>query len=94
MKRLLLLILLTVLVACKPSGPDGMPDNSQSNTKIDRSNVLSDLTSITAELGVYYLQHNKYPTKLEDLKLKLYHPNDLIYDAKKGQVRSKSFPEL
>lgn len=98
MKRIWMLILLAMLsaplVACKPTTNGEMQTETPANGKIDRSNVLSDLTSATAELQSYYLQYNKYPDKLTDLKIKLYHPNDLVYDAKKGQVRSKSFPDL
>lgn len=97
MKRILILLLLTVLGACKPAEEARDITSEAARTavgQIDRSKVLSDLTSITAAMGGYYLQNNAYPAKLEDLKLKLYHPEDIIYDPKTGKVRSKTFPDL
>jgi hypothetical protein len=62
--------------------------------QITRSQAMSDLTQTTAALQQYYVQENKYPETLSDLKLELYHPKDLDYDAKTGKLRSKTFPDL
>jgi hypothetical protein len=62
--------------------------------QVSRSQAMSDLTQTTAALQQYYVQENKYPETLADLKLELYHPEDLSYDAKTGKLRSKTFPDL
>lgn len=62
--------------------------------QVTRSQAMSDLTQTTAALQQYYVQENKYPETLSDLKLELYHPNDLAYDPKTGKLRSKTFPDL
>lgn len=62
--------------------------------QITRSQSMSDLTQTTAALQQYYVQENKYPETLGDLKLELYHPEDLAYDPKTGKLRSKTFPDL
>lgn len=62
--------------------------------QINKSQVLSDLTQVTAAIQGYYVQNNKYPAQIGDLQLKLYHPSDLSYDAATGKVRSKTYPDL
>lgn len=62
--------------------------------QITRSSAMSDLTQTTAALQEYYVLEGKYPASLDDLKLELYHPEDLLYDAKTGKLRSKTFPDL
>lgn len=62
--------------------------------QVDRSRVLSDLTLVTGALNTYHAQNEKYPETLDELNLKLYHPEDLEYDPKTGQVHSKTFPKL
>ena len=96
-KVLGMLLLLLTLIACKPAeeASDTLKQGAGDTVKqIDRSQTMSDLTSITAAMQGYYLQHNKYPDKISDLKLRLYHPEDIDYDPKTGRVRSKTFPEM
>ena len=60
----------------------------------NRSRAMSDLTQTTAALQEYYVMEGKFPDSLSDLKLELYHPDDLAYDPKTGKLRSKTYPEL
>ncbi len=62
--------------------------------EITRSTAMSDLTQTTAALQEYYVLEGKYPEDLAQLKLELYHPEDLDYDPKTGKLRSKTFPDL
>ena len=90
----LCLMLLSVLVACEET-QDTVKDGVNTGVgQIDKAKVLSDLTLVTSSLQEYHLQNQKNPESIDELKLKLYHPEDLVYDAKTGTVRSKSYPNL
>lgn len=94
---LLSCLLLSGLTACDmfKDSQDTVKEGANTTIQqIDRARVLSDLTSITAALQSYRLQYEKYPASLDELKLQLNHPEDLVYDPEKGQVRSKTFPDL
>lgn len=96
-KRLSVLILLCCLLGCDlaEDTQNTAQDGAVGAVKqIDKSKVLSDLTQVTGELQTYHMQHEKYPDSLDELKLKLYHPEDLDYDPKTGQVHSKTYPKL
>lgn len=98
MKKWIMLcfLLSSLLVACDQTQETIKDGTSTAIGQIDRSKVLSDLTLVTSSLQEYHLQNQKNPDNLEALKLesKLYHPEDLIYDAKTGTVKSKTFPNL
>jgi len=90
----LCLMLLSVLVACEET-QDTVKDGVNTGVgQIDKAKVLSVLTLVTSSLQEYHLQNQKNPESIDELKLKLYHPEDLVYDAKTGTVRSKSYPNL
>lgn len=92
-----LLLLYLLCPACKPvqeAQETVREGTAKTLSQIDRAKVLSDLTQVTAALSNYRLQHEGYPNSLKELGLSLNHPEDLIYDAKTGQVRSKTFPDL
>ncbi len=91
---MLCLLLFSVLVACEES-QETVKDGVKTGVgQIDKAKVFSDLTLVTGTLQEYHLQNQKNPESLEELKLKLYHPEDLVYDAKTGTVRSKTYPNL
>ena len=92
-----LAILLSGLSGCsliKETRNDAQNAAGDTVGQVSRSQAMSDLTQTTAALQQYYVQENKYPETLEKLKLELYHPNDLSYDATTGTLRSKTFPDL
>lgn len=63
--------------------------------QIDRSKALGDLTTATAALNSYGMQNDgAFPASLDELKLDLYYPEDLVYDPKTGKVHSKTYPNL
>lgn len=100
-KRLLFLPVLIILTSglngcslIKETRNDAQNAAGDTVGQITRSQAMSDLTQTTAALQQYYVQENKYPESLDKLKLELYHPNDLTYDAKTGKLRSKTFPDL
>ncbi|PIQ28609.1 hypothetical protein COW36_12445 [bacterium (Candidatus Blackallbacteria) CG17_big_fil_post_rev_8_21_14_2_50_48_46] len=98
MKQLALaLLLISSLTACKAAedAQKTIEEGAKLTTgQIDRAKVLSDLTQITGALATYRMQNEKYPDSLKDLNLSLNYPQDLEYDAKTGNVRSKTFPDL
>lgn len=88
------LLMTSLVVGCDQSQQTVKDGTSTAIGQIDRSKVLSDLTLVTSTLQEYHLQNQKNPESLEELKLELYFPEDLVYDAKTGTVRSKTFPNL
>lgn len=96
--------LLTFFVLCLSLGTSGcslIQDTrnagdgaAQTVKEITRSTAMSDLTQTTAALQEYYVLEGKYPADLAQLKLELYHPEDLDYDPQTGKLRSKTFPDL
>jgi len=101
-KRVLVFILPMLFINClsacdlaketSDTAKDGAKDVVQ---QIDRSKALGDLTTITAALNTYGMQHDgAFPASLEELKLNLYYPDDLVYDPKTGKVHSKTYPNL
>lgn len=92
-----LFVLLLGLSGCslvKETRNDAQSAAGDTVGQISRSQAMSDLTQTTAALQQYYVQENKYPETLEKLKLELYHPEDLDYDATTGKLRSKTYPDL
>ena len=94
--RLFLLAMLLCpwgLSACQVDTENPEVGQSQQGP-LKRSEVLSDLTQITAALQSYYMQEGKFPERLDQLDLELYHPQDLNYTPETGKIRSKTFPDL
>lgn len=97
MKRFWLVLLVLGLTACKAAeeAHDTIKDGAINTVKApDRARAVGDLTIAFGAIQTYYTQNNKYPATLEELKLNLYNPADLVYDPKTGKVHSKSFPNL
>lgn len=95
--RVLSFCLLLACISCKPTQETQETISKGVATTLsqaDRARVLSDLTQVTAALTNYRLEHGSYPPSLKELGLSLNYPEDLVYDAKNGQVRSKTFPDL
>lgn len=94
----LAMLFATSLLACQPAqeAQDTVKEGLKTTTdQIDRAKVLSDLTQVTGALATYRIQNDgKNPGSISDLKLELNYPQDLEYDAKTGNVRSKTFPDL
>ena len=93
-----MILLSSTLFACKPAqeAQDTVKNGLKATTdQIDKAKVLSDLTLVTGAMISYQMQNDgKNPASIKDLKLDLNYPQDLEYDPKTGQVRSKTFPDL
>jgi hypothetical protein len=93
-----ILLLSSTLSACKPAqeAQDTVKEGLKVTTdQIDKAKILSDLTLITGAMLTYQMQNEgKNPASIKELKLDLNYPQDLDYDPKTGQVRSKTFPDL
>jgi hypothetical protein len=99
MKFLLMSSCLFLLLfgACKPAeeAQDLVKKGAETAlSQPDRARVLSDLTRVTAALTTWKLDHDRYPETVAELGLQLNYPADIIYDARTGKVRSKTFPNL
>lgn len=95
-RRILLFGLLCGLSACNQT-QDAAKKGAVGVVKTapDRAKAMGDLTAVTGALQTYYVQNNStYPASLDELKLNLYNPADLVYDPKTGKVHSKAFPNL
>lgn len=98
LRSLAIILLSTSFFACKPAqeAQDTVKEGLKTTTdQIDKAKVLSDLTQVTGALATYRIQNDgKNPGSIQDLKLELNYPQDLVYDPKEGSVRSKTFPYL
>jgi hypothetical protein len=60
--------------------------------KPDQARIQLDLAAVRAEVLKRQQMSGSYPASIDELGLKLFHPEDLEYDASNGTVKSRTYP--
>ena len=96
MRFLLSLAFACALAGCPehkaaPRTPEHAPMNLE---KPERAHVELDLANARAAITKHQQIEGGNPKSLDQLGVRFFHPNDIVYDAATGSVGSKTYPEL
>jgi len=98
MKRIILILLILsipLLHSCKREKEELTTTAVKVLKSPERVKVINDLHLLRTAIQTYRIEHNgENPPSLKSLNVKLYYPDEYIYDRETGKVRSKKYPEL
>ncbi len=100
MKNIIFIVLVFLIVAsisCKKGQKTKVEIEKSMAEKIDlpdKVKISHDLKRIRDAIIVHQTLNDKFPSSIEELDLELFLSDEYIYDADKGIVKSKSYPDF